>query len=118
MDAIWYQDYDYRTDKIYKCPCCPDCYEPIGKFDDGNYRCYSCGKIVDIPDDEMKEWLRIREETKTEYHDCHKFALGDCATIGCGGKNCVETHYIRSPVTLEWQTAWSVCKNCGQKIMV
>ena len=118
MNAIWYDDYDSRTDKLYKRPCCPECKAPIGKFLDGKYRCYSCGEIITVADEKMKNWLKLREETKVEFLNCHVLKLPDGGQIGCGGKKCVETHYNKNPVTLEWQTTHGKCKKCGQTFMV
>ena len=28
--AVWLEQYDWRNDKIYLTPCCPDCEEPSG----------------------------------------------------------------------------------------
>lgn len=118
MRAVWGIGYDFHADKRYNLPCCPECEEPIGKFLDDEYRCYSCGEVVEVTDEKMKEWLKIRGETKTEYHDCLKLVLDGGVTLGCDGKNCVETHYRRNPVTLEWQVMGSVCKNCGMRSIV
>ena len=29
MNAIWGIVYDYKTEKLYNYPCCPECREPI-----------------------------------------------------------------------------------------
>ena len=117
MNAVWLIDYDYRADKCYDCPCCPECQHPIWKHEDGTYRCPSCGEVIHVTD-EMREWFKVREETKTGYLDCLKLTLPDGMTLGCGGKNCVETHYRRNPVTLEWQTCWGKCVICGNRFIV
>lgn len=104
--AVWITEYDYITDKLYKCPGCPDCKEQIGRFRNV-YKCYNCGTAVNVDDKAMKEWFYRQEEIKTEY--------GDCA---CGGKNCVTIHYRRNPVTLEWQISCSKCKKCGITVIV
>ena len=78
MKAVWVIDYDYRKDKCYNAPGCPECREPIGRmFGDGKYYCFSCGEEVEVTDSEMIEWLNIREETKTEYKDCPKITTID-----------------------------------------
>ena len=111
MKAKWGIDYDMHEDKCYKCPACPECGEPVYLYDDNNYHCVSCGIIVEI-DEEMKGWFAKRSETKIEMGDC--FPDG----MGCGGKNCVEIHYRRNPVTLEWQTAFGHCTKCDMKFIV
>ena len=111
-NAVWGEDYDWRTDKIYKCPCCPECEEQIRKGDDKIYRCYSCGNVVSVTDKEMTDWFAVREAIKVEYRDCHKL-LADDIMSGCGGKNCVKIHYRRNPVTLRWEFVWSKCEKCG-----
>lgn len=118
--AVWATDYDYRTDKCYQRPCCPECREPIFLRDDGKYHCINCGEAAE-PDSEMLEWMEKRSETKTEMQDCPKceFELdGVKHQLGCGGKACVEAHYFRNNVTLEWQLGWSCCKKCGKRIIV
>jgi len=117
MKAIWIEDYDYHTDKLYKRPGCPECEEPVFLNDAGKYCCASCGKDVEVADPEMVEWLKVRHETKVEMKDCTKFEL-EGMVFGCGGKACVETHYYRNKVTLGWQVGWSVCRNCGAKTIV
>ena len=117
MNAVWLTDYDWRTDKNYDCPCCPECQEPIWKHEDGQYRCLSCGEVISI-DEKMQEWFKAREETKTEYLDCPKITLDNGMSRGCNGKNCVETHYMRNPVTLEWQTCGGKCVICGYQFIV
>lgn len=107
MKAIWDIDYDMQQDKCYDRPCCPECNAPIGKYKDGLYHCYSCGEVVDVTNPDMINWLRVREETKTEYSDCV-----------CGGKNCMETHYTRNPITLKWQVMGGQCSKCGMRFMV
>lgn len=106
MKAIWGHEYDWRKDEIYDCPVCPKCKEEVGKIK-GKYICFACGQEVEIPED-MIDWLKIREETKTETTDCYR----------CGGKDCLESHYMRNPVSLEWQLMNSVCKSCGMKVIV
>ena len=118
MNAIWYDDWDVHSDKIYKRPCCPECREPIGKLPSGEYRCYSCGEIVGVKDKEMKDWFKVREETKTELDDCHVLTHPDGTSIGCGGKNCVEVYYMRNKATLEWQVVSGECKKCGLRWLV
>ena len=113
MEAIWGLDYDFETDKCFLRPSCPECEAPLWKDKDGTYSCVNCGKDISITDPKMKEWLDIREETKIEYEDCNKIA-----SVGCGGKKCVKTLYIRNKVTLEWQPASGYCEKCGMHYIV
>ena len=117
MKAIWGMDYDYRTDRCYNRPMCPECDAPVIRFEDGNYKCVSCKRKIHITDPEMLKWLSEREETKVEMHDCPRIKL-DNGVYGCGEKACVETHFIRNNVTLEWQIAWGECKRCGMRFIV
>ena len=109
MKATWGADYDYRTDKMFKRPCCPACYVPIEKEEDGKYRCFSCNEVVEVTDPEMVKWFADREGEKVEMRDC---------IFGCGGKGTVEAHLYKNDVTLEWKFSWSVCSKCGARIMV
>lgn len=109
MNAIWVMEYDMHTDKCYNTLGCPKCKEPIGRCEDGRFRCFSCGKVVYVKDKTMLDWYNKRSETKTEYEDCF---------LGCGGKKCVEVVYRRNPVTMEWQTAGGKCKKCGMRFIV
>lgn len=59
MYAVWGEIYDFLLDESYKRPVCPECEEPIGKIE-GKYRCFSCGKEVEI-DGKMKEWFEVWE---------------------------------------------------------
>lgn len=114
MKAIWGLDYDFREDKCYERPSCPECAEPIGKVgDDDNYYCYSCGKMVEVDDPKMQEWFKIRRETKMRITDCLPVEMN-----GCGGKQCAETHYMRNPITLRWQVMGGKCKKCGMEFIV
>lgn len=115
--AVWITEYDYITDKLYKCPGCPDCEEQIGRFRNV-YKCYNCGTVVNVDDKAMKEWFKLREETKTEYGDCVVIKVNDDLSFGCGGKNCVKKHFRRNPVTLEWQMSGAKCEKCGNTIIV
>ena len=108
MEAVWCMDYDYITDKCYNRPGCPECEVPIGKFDDDKYHCFSCGKEIEVKDENIIRWFEERENSKIEFEDCSS----------CHGKKCVETHYIKNKVTLEWQTAWGKCGNCGMQFIV
>lgn len=117
MTAVWVLDYDYRTDKTYNRPGCPDCNAPVLKFEDGKYHCLSCDRVAELEDPKMVEWLDEREETKIEMWDCTQFKTKH-GTVGCGGKECVEAHFVRNAVTLEWEMGWSVCRNCGQRTIV
>ena len=103
--AAWGDDYDMHMDKIYKRPVCGKCKYPFGQDEQGVERCYNCGRIVDVTDPEMVEWLKVRRETKTEMGDCFQ----------CGGKGCMEFHMRRNPITLEWQGAFGHCNNCGMQ---
>lgn len=118
--AEWKTDYDYRTDKCFDRPQCPECYAPIFEHEVGKFRCVSCDQEFEL-DDKMKEWVRSRSGTKIEMEDCPDYEFehkGKKIKMGCGGKGCVETHYIKNDVTLEWQAAWGVCKNCGGRFIV
>ena len=106
--AIWGTDYDMHEDKCYDRPVCPDCKEPFGMSDDGNYHCFSCGKIIKVEDPEMIKWIEERQGTKIEMRDC----------FICEGKGTSEDHLIKNNVTLEWQTAWGECMNCGCRFIV
>jgi len=110
MNAAWVTDYDMAEDKCYKAPGCPTCREPIALYEDGKYRCLSCGKVVK-PSEEMLKWFADREGRKTEIQDCPKI-------IGCGGKKCVEVVYRKNPITLKWEAAGGMCKRCGMKFIV
>lgn len=118
--AAWIMDYDYMTDKCYQRPGCAECQAPVGfEPDDGQYRCFSCGKALDVSDPEMKQWFADRDGVKVEMQDCQKFEDEERGiSFGCGGKGCVEAHYVRNPVTMKWRLAWSVCRECGQRTIV
>lgn len=114
LQAVWGMDYDFREDKCYKRPSCPECAEPIGQTgDDDSYYCYSCGKKVEVTDKEMQEWFRVRRETKVEISDCFPVMMK-----GCGGKKCVKAHYIRNPITLNWQLMGGRCEKCGMEFLI
>ncbi len=122
MDAVWVSDYDMHEDKCYKRPGCSECKEPVFLYEDGKYHCVSCGKIVEVADNKMKNWYAEREETKVEMEDCFpseiKMRNGQIMRMGCGGKKCVEVHYYKNPVTLKWQVAGGHCTKCNMKFMV
>ena len=118
--AVWATDYDYRTDTCFQRPCCPECKDPIFLRNGGKYKCINCGKVV-VPDSKMIKWMEERSETKVEIEDCPDFSVeheGKKIKMGCGGKACVEAHYIRNEVTMEWQYAWSICRQCGMRTIV
>lgn len=108
--AIWKDDYDFRTDKIYSCPGCPDCFEPFPLYEDenGNYYCCECGETVTV-DSEMQKFLEERKEIKEKTTVC----------FFCE-KNTMQGVYKKNPVTHEWQFAYGECKNpeCGCKTIV
>ena len=118
--AKWLTDYDMHNDKCFDRPQCPECYAPILEHDEGEFRCISCGEQFEL-DEKMIEWVRERQGSKVEMGDCpagefeHK---GKKIKLGCGGKGCVETHYIKNDITLEWQVAWGECKKCGRRFIV
>lgn len=116
MKAEWGLDYDYTTDETFLRPSCPTCSFPVIRAMDGDYHCPACGLMLDL-DEEMLKWLEEREGEKIEMTDCPKFVYKGHVS-GCGGKGCVETHYIRNPVTLEWRTAWGKCLSCGSSFIV
>ena len=125
MKAEWGLDYDFREDKCFKRPSCPKCNMehgcvPIFRTDD-KYTCINCGEEFEL-DPDMKEWIDVRSETKTEYTDCMPDKEVDIdgkkIKLGCGGKGTVESHYMRNEITLKWQLMGSVCKQCGQRIIV
>lgn len=113
MQAIWGEDYDFRTDSIFKRPCCPECCEPIGLDGSDKYRCYNCGEVVEVTDPEMLKWFGDREKVKYEYQDCLKRRLK-----GCGGKGTMKVKYVRNNATLEWQQAQGKCEKCGLTFIV
>lgn len=104
--AVWLEQYDWRSDKIYLRPCCPDCEEPI-IYSGNQYVCMLCEEPVQV-DDKMKEYISKVSEVKIKWNECLK----------CGNKNCVETYYHRNPVTMEWQTAHGKCVECGCRFIV
>lgn len=117
MNAVWIDEYDFRCDKCYKAPGCPKCDAPLYKF--GNdFKCVACGKALKVTDPDMKKWFTEREEVKTEFKDCPKIPLKDGRSMGCGGKKCVETHYRRNPVTLEWEVTDGRCMKCELSFIV
>jgi len=118
MNAIWGTDYDLNEDKCYKLPCCPKCEAPIGRYQDDEYRCFSCGRAIKVVDKDMKEWFKKREQTKVEMENCPKIISKSGHVLGCGGHFCVETHYIRNPITLRWQVAFGRCTKCGRRFVV
>ena len=117
MKAIWFSDYDSGTGKLYKRPGCPKCREPIRLDKDGNYRCNLCGEVVKIEDGQVFDWLAKKSEEKVSIEDDQEITTR-AGKIGCNGKRCVETHWIRNAATLEWQIAYGRCKNCGARFIV
>ena len=105
--AEWHIDYDMHTDKCFERPQCPECIAPIYEYEEDEFKCISCGEIMEL-DNDMIKWVRERAGTKIEMDDC----------FNCNGTKCVETHYVKNDVTLKWQTAWGVCKNCGRRFIV
>jgi hypothetical protein len=61
----------------------------------------------------MLEWFKIRRETRVRMPDCFPVEMK-----GCGGKKCVETHYMRNPITLKWQVMGGKCKKCGMEFII
>lgn len=122
LKATWQLDYDYINDKCFKRPSCPKCGEehgcvPILPNDKGEYRCINCQEIVEL-DEKQKQWIDERTGSKVEMSDCFPDKEIDGIRLGCGGKNCVESIYIKNDVTLQWQLATSVCRKCGRRIIV
>lgn len=123
LKAVWGNDYDWRTDKCYKAPLCPLCYAPFGKIaDDNEYHCFSCGRIIEVNDPDMKKWIEDRKEKKVEMEDCFpnevKMKDGETIKMGCGGKKCVKVTYHRNPVTLKWEQMGGQCTKCGMRFIV
>ena len=112
MKIIWATDYDFHTDKCFKAPCCKKCSQQYGAVpvylrDDGLCECINCHQ-TGKPDEEQLKWLQDRQGTKVvENEYC----------MHCG-KNTMTVHYIKNDVTLEWQTAYGKCSNCGTKFIV
>lgn len=104
--AVWLEQYDWRSNKIYLRPCCPDCGEPI-IYSGSKYVCMLCKEPVQV-DDKMKEYISKVSEVKIDWQNCLK----------CGNKNCVETYYHRNPVTMEWETVHGKCVECGCRFIV
>ena len=118
--AVWATDYDMHTDSCFQRPCCPECRDPLFLREDGKFHCINCGKAA-MPDSQMIAWMEKRRETKVEMQDCPDYEFefkGKKIKMGCGGKDCVEVHFVRNDVTLDWQYAWSICKNCGIRTIV
>ena len=111
--AIWGEDYDSRTDSIFKRPCCPECGEPILLFGDA-YRCVSCGEEVEVNDEKMEKWFDDRSEVRYEQQDCPHIPLDPFDDegkefMGCGGKGTLRVMYVRTNATLEWQQVQGRC---------
>lgn len=104
--AVWLEQYDWRSDKIYSRPCCPNCEEPI-IYSKYQYVCMLCEEPVQV-DDQMKEYINKASEVKIDWQNC----------LECGIKNCVETYYHRNPATMEWEATHGRCKECGCRFMV
>ena len=113
MKAIWDSDYDSRTDSIYKRPCCPECREPIGLDGSEKYRCYNCGKVVEVTDPEMLKWFSERAEVKYEFQSCPR-----CITLTDIQKYTMRVKYVRNNATLEWQPVQGKCIECGMEFIV
>lgn len=123
LKAVWGLDYDWRKDKCFKRPMCPVCDAPFGKIaDDNEYHCFSCGRIIEVDDPDMKKWIADREGTKTEMHDCFPESIetedGEVIKMGCGGKGCMKIYYHKNPVTLKWEEMGGKCEKCGVEFMV
>ena len=118
--AQWRIDYDMHNDKCFDRPQCPECIAPVHEYETNVFKYISCHEVIEL-DDKMKEWVRDRAGEKIVMEDCPDFEFehdGETIKMGCGGKECVETHYIKNDITLKWQTAWGVCKNCGRRFIV
>lgn len=116
MKAEWILEYDLYEDKNYNRPGCPRCMAPVLLREDGKYRCISCKQEYEL-DPDMIEWIKKRSEAQIRMEDCEIWEI-EGTKYGCDGKGCVEAHYRRNPVTMNWQFAYSVCKKCGRKIIV
>ena len=116
--AKWGIDYDAHTDKIYNCPVCPECEEPIFKYNDGKYRCVNCKAEAEITDAAMLEYFREREQGRVEIKDHKKIIFEDGEEMGCDGKNCYEIHYRINPATHEREVTGGKCRQCGLTFIV
>lgn len=112
MKAVWDNDYDYRTDSIYKRPCCPECREPIGLDGSDKYRCYNCGEVVEVTDPEMLKWFEDRKAVMYVNEDCPRRLKHR------GSKGTMRVMYVKNNVTLKWQKACGKCQECGLSFMV
>ena len=101
--VVWGIDYDFRKDKCFRRPMHKECFAPV-VLDEGKYICIGCGQEMELEQD-MVEWILDRSYSKVEKSECM-----------CGGE--VEKHFMKNPITLEWQLCFSECKKCGMKIMV
>lgn len=118
--AEWHLDYDMHNDACFDRPQCPECIAPIYEYSQNEFKCISCGELMEL-DDSMKEWIRSRAGEKVVMEDCPDCEFefkGKKIKMGCGGKACVETHYVKNKVTLEWQTAFGKCSKCGRSFIV
>lgn len=120
IKAKWLTDYDMHNDKCFDRPQCPECIAPVHEYERDEFRCISCHELIEL-DEDMKEWVRSRAETKVEMEDCPDYEFehkGKKIKMGCGGTACVETHYVRNPITLAWQVAWGRCTKCDSRFIV
>ena len=101
--VVWEIDYDFRKDKCFRRPMHKECDLPV-VLDEGKYICIGCGQEMKLEPD-MIEWISNRAGIKVEHSECM-----------CGGV--LESHYMKNPLTLEWQLCGRECKNCGLKIIV
>ena len=113
--VVWEIDYDFKKDKCFRRPMHKECYAPV-VLDEGKYICIGCGQEMELTPD-MIEWISERAGVKIEHSDCEEWEF-EGKKMGCGGKGTVEEHYMKNPITLEWQFCFSECKKCGNKIMV
>lgn len=107
MKAKWLQEYDVRTDSIYKWPGHESCMTPVARFKDGEYRCVRCKRELELSPG-MVRFLEKMNEKKTKTKDCPD----------CHGKESLTVLYVRNPVTEEWQLAREWCNECGHSIIV
>lgn len=105
IKAIWMSDYDYRHDACYDRPMCGNCETPISS-EDGKYICGYCGEEA-VVDDKMRQWFKEREGVLTE----------TCTCMVCG-KEAMTVYKFKNEYSLEWETGFKSCSNCGSGAII